>query len=45
MSSDEYLQKKLRPIFNSMTESIIRECPQEPVSIILLITIYCRYYT
>ncbi len=36
MSSDDYLSKKLRPIFNSMTESIIRESPQEPVSIVNL---------
>lgn len=31
MSSEEYLNKKLRPIFNAMTESIIREHPKEPV--------------
>jgi len=32
MSSEDYLNKKLRPIFNSMTESLIRENPNEPVS-------------
>lgn len=33
LSSDEYLKIKLRPIFNSMTESLIRESPKEPVRI------------
>ena len=31
MSSEEYLNTKLRPIFNAMTESLIRESPNEPV--------------
>lgn len=32
LSSDDYLKIKLRPIFNSMTESLIRESPKEAVS-------------
>lgn len=35
MSSDDYLNKKLRPIFNAMTESIIRETPKDPVMYML----------
>ena len=32
LSSEEYLNIKLRPIFNAMTESLIRDSPEEPVS-------------
>jgi len=35
MSSEEYLNKKLRPIFNAMTESIIRETPKDPIMYML----------
>ena len=31
ISSEEYLATKLKPIFSSMTESLIRESPDEPV--------------
>lgn len=31
LSCEEYLNTKLRPIFNAMTESLIRDSPQEPV--------------
>lgn len=31
LSAEDYLNKKLRPIFNSMTESIIKENPEDPV--------------
>lgn len=36
LSSEEYLNKKLKPIFNSMTEFLIRESPSDPVSHILI---------
>lgn len=32
LSSDDYLNIKLRPIFNALTESLIKEAPQDPVS-------------
>ena len=32
LSSEEYLKIKLKPIFNALTESIVKECPEDPVS-------------
>ena len=35
ISSEDYLNLKLKPIFNSLTESMVREVPHDPVSKIL----------
>lgn len=35
LSSEEYLNTKLRPIFNALTESLIKDCPEDPVCLII----------
>lgn len=36
LSHEDYLEIKLKPIFNSLTESIVKEYPEDPVSLYLL---------
>lgn len=40
ISSEDYLNIKLKPIFNSLTESIVKENPKNPVSFKKLLILY-----
>ena len=37
LSPEEYVEKKLRPIFNAMTQFVIKEANEDPVSFILIL--------
>lgn len=37
ISSEDYLNTKLRPIFNALTESLIKDCPDDPVMLLIFI--------